>query len=252
MPVQLGTQRSYDRPISAINAPAIDPGETRKNNEASALIYRACLLCQSDRAYCAAISIPVRPDPPPANTLSLPVMTFSIPTLNDSRVTLREVIPADRETYLVYGGQADANWGFGGRKETARPKTPEQADRFLKGRPGRMRWAITVDGRFIGAVSFHDLEETHRRARLVIGIMRADDMNRGLGTEAVKLVLAHGFGETNLHRVDLRVLARNKRAMRAYEKCGFVHEGTERESAFVDGKWEDDVFMSVLEHEFNS
>ena len=133
-----------------------------------------------------------------------------------------------------------------------RPKTPEQADRFLKGRPGWMHWAITVDGRFIGSVSFHDIEETDWRARLAIGILRADEMNRSLGTEAMKLVLAHGFGEMNLHRIDLRVLTRNKRAIRAYEKCGFVHEGTERESAYVDGKWEDDVFMSVLEHEFKS
>jgi RimJ/RimL family protein N-acetyltransferase len=68
----------------------------------------------------------------------------------------------------------------------------------------------------------------------------------------MKLVLAHGFGEMNLHRIDLRVLARNGRAIRAYEKCGFVHEGVERESALIDGNWEDDVKMSVLEHEFRS
>ncbi len=77
-------------------------------------------------------------------------------------------------------------------------------------------------------------------------------MDRGFGTESMKLVIAHGFGEMDLHRIDLRVLARNKRAIRAYEKCGFVHEGTERESALIDGEWEDDVFMSVLEHEFKS
>jgi len=41
-------------------------------------------------------------------------------------VTLRAVIPADRETYLAYGGQAEANWGFGGGKDGVRPKTPEQ------------------------------------------------------------------------------------------------------------------------------
>lgn len=57
-------------------------------------------------------------------------MTFSIPTLNGSRVTLRAVIPADRETYLAYGGQAEANWGFGGGKDGVRPKTPGQSGRM--------------------------------------------------------------------------------------------------------------------------
>jgi RimJ/RimL family protein N-acetyltransferase len=46
------------------------------------------------------------------------------------------------------------------------------------------------------------------------------------------------------------VLAYNKRAIRAYEKCGFVIEGREREAAFVDGAWHDDVMMGLLDHEF--
>ena len=178
-------------------------------------------------------------------------MTTSVPTLKGERVTLRGVVPEDRDSYLANAGQAEATWGFGGGKDDIGSRTPEQADRWLEGRPGWLRWMITVEGgRRIGTVSFHDISEPDRRATLAIGIMSADDMDRGFGTEAMKLLLAHGFGEMNLHRVDLRVLARNRRAIRAYEKCGFVQEGIERHSALIDGKWEDDVIMSVLEHEF--
>jgi L-amino acid N-acyltransferase YncA len=35
-------------------------------------------------------------------------------------------------------------------------------------------------------------------------------------------------------------------SIRAYRKCGFVIEGTEREAAFVDGAWNDDVMMGIL------
>ena len=177
-------------------------------------------------------------------------MPFPIPTLVGARVTLREVIPEDRQSYLAHAGQAEAIWGFGGEMKDVGPKTPEQADRWLKGRPGWMRWVITVNGRHIGTVSLHDLVESDRRATLAVGIMSASDMNQGFCTEAMKLVLAHGFGEMKLHRIDLRVLARNKRAIRAYEKCRFVREGIQRHAAFIDGKWEDDLMMSVLEHEF--
>jgi RimJ/RimL family protein N-acetyltransferase len=75
-------------------------------------------------------------------------------------------------------------------------------------------------------------------------------MNHGYGTEAMKLVLAHGFDDMQLHRIELRVLARNKRAIRAYEKCGFVYEGTKREAALIDGEWFDDLMMAVLADEF--
>ena len=46
------------------------------------------------------------------------------------------------------------------------------------------------------------------------------------------------------------VVAYNTRALRAYAKCGFVIEGREREAAFVDGQWHDDVLMGILEPEF--
>jgi [ribosomal protein S5]-alanine N-acetyltransferase len=46
-------------------------------------------------------------------------------------------------------------------------------------------------------------------------------------------------------------LNNNKRAIKCYEKCGFIQEGVEREGAFIEGKYETDVFMSILDREYN-
>ncbi len=178
-------------------------------------------------------------------------MPFSIPTLESERLILRDRLPEDRQNYLETGGQAEAIWGYGGDVKDARPKTPEEADRWMEGRPGWMTWMIALhDGRRIGSVSFHDIVESDQKATLAIGFSSASDMNQGYGTEAIKLVLAHGFNSMKLHRIDLVVLSRNKRAIRAYEKCGFVHEGTKRDNALIEGKWEDDVIMGLLANEF--
>jgi RimJ/RimL family protein N-acetyltransferase len=48
------------------------------------------------------------------------------------------------------------------------------------------------------------------------------------------------------------VLAYNKRAIRAYEKCGFIVEGRERETAYVNGSWHDDIMMGLLDRDFSS
>jgi RimJ/RimL family protein N-acetyltransferase len=64
------------------------------------------------------------------------------------------------------------------------------------------------------------------------------------------LILDHAFHDLNLHRVGIRVLAYNTRAIRSYQRCGFLIEGREREAAFVNGQWHDDVIMGLLEHEF--
>jgi RimJ/RimL family protein N-acetyltransferase len=74
--------------------------------------------------------------------------------------------------------------------------------------------------------------------------------NRGYGTEAVRLVAKHGFNTLNLNRIFLHVFENNPRAIRAYEKAGFSHEGRKRQAEFKDGKYIDVLVMSMLRNEF--
>lgn len=87
---------------------------------------------------------------------------------------------------------------------------------------------------------------------MAIGIFDPQLLWKGLGSEAIRLLLRHAFQELRLHRIGIRVLAYNTRAIRAYEKCGFVIEGREREAAFVNGAWHDDVMMGLLETGFSA
>lgn len=73
-----------------------------------------------------------------------------------------------------------------------------------------------------------------------------------MGRELIKLVLSHAFGTMGLHRVDLRVLAFNERAIRCYRSCGFVEEGRERESARIGDVWHDDIIMGILAEEYQA
>ncbi|TCQ03315.1 acetyltransferase (GNAT) family protein [Rhizobium sp. PP-F2F-G36] len=85
---------------------------------------------------------------------------------------------------------------------------------------------------------------------MAIGIYDPTLLSKGLGSEAILLLIRYAFADLQLHRIGIRVLAYNQRAIRAYEKCGFVVEGREREAAFVNDAWHDDVMMGLLEHEF--
>jgi RimJ/RimL family protein N-acetyltransferase len=42
----------------------------------------------------------------------------------------------------------------------------------------------------------------------------------------------------------------NRRAIRAYEKCGLHHDGVLRHEAIVEGKYVDHLVMSILEDEY--
>ncbi len=111
-------------------------------------------------------------------------------------------------------------------------------------------WVVEHDGRLLGEARLDALDAHDRRARLAVGLYDPALIGMGLGREVVRLVLAHAFGPLGLHRVSLRVIDYNTRAIRCYRACGFVVEGRERDAARVGGSWHDDLMMGVLAHEF--
>ncbi|MBW3671884.1 MAG: GNAT family N-acetyltransferase, partial [Acidobacteria bacterium] len=88
-----------------------------------------------------------------------------------------------------------------------------------------------------------------RSAELQIRIGPPERRRQGLGTEALELLLGHAFDDLNLHRVQLHALATNTSAIAAYEKLGFVVEGSLRRAAYVDGAYVDIVVMGLLADE---
>ena len=49
----------------------------------------------------------------------------------------------------------------------------------------------------------------------------------------------------------LEVICQNERAIKAYEKAGFQHEGRKRQADFQEGRYVDMLLMSVLRPEWH-
>ncbi len=111
-------------------------------------------------------------------------------------------------------------------------------------------WVIEVAGQLIGEIKLHSVNAQDRRASMAIAIYDPEQLGKGFGSEAIRLLLHHAFTELDLHRIGIRVLAYNERAIKAYQKCGVIVEGRERETAFVDGVWHDDLMMGILSREW--
>ena len=177
-------------------------------------------------------------------------MERDLPPLTGRRVRLRRPVTADAEPRRQLGIDPEIVRMYGGTASGDGTMTADQAEQWVCSLLGQEHaWVIETD-RLIGSIRLHSLNKPDRRANLAIGIDDPSSLGQGLGPEAVTLVLDYAFGTLGLHRISLRVIAYNARAIRAYEKCGFVVEGREREAAWVDGRWHDDVLMGLLAHEF--
>ena len=181
---------------------------------------------------------------------SLPVPR---PTLQGSRVLLRQPRPSDKEERLKIGRSPELVKMYGGNYEHVSPLTQSGVEQwYARTSSDPLTWIIEAEGQCIGESRLHNLDKDNRSARYAVGIFNPAFWSRGFGTEATRLVLQYAFDELKLHRVDLRVLSYNERGIASFKKSGFVEEGRERDSALVAGEWQTDIRMSILEDEYRA
>ncbi|MGQ9479928.1 GNAT family N-acetyltransferase [Chloroflexus sp.] len=105
---------------------------------------------------------------------------------------------------------------------------PYQADRDDQVWTGATEtWAIELrSGTLIGRLSLREIDRQRRSARLGISLAQPY-VGQGFGGEALRLFLAYYFGSLGYRRMVLDVAAFNRRAVRCYQRLGFVGLGSE-------------------------
>ena len=121
-------------------------------------------------------------------------------------------------------------------------------------RHGSEIWHFVIcrvaDGRPVGALDLHEIDLVNGSAGVGIVIGDPADTNQGYGSDALRALIAFGFGELRLERIWLDVYAFNERARHVYERVGFVHEGTFRKGLYRDGRYHDVHRMAILREEW--
>ncbi len=103
--------------------------------------------------------------------------------------------------------------------------------------------------RHIGNVSLQQIDWVSRSAELAILIGERDAKGRGLGAEAVRLIVDHGFRRMNLNRIWLGVHCDNVPALAIYRKLGFKEEGRLLEHGMRHNEPHDVIVMGLLARE---
>jgi [ribosomal protein S5]-alanine N-acetyltransferase len=180
------------------------------------------------------------------------VLPANPPRLQGERLLLRPLEETDRQQRLALGRDPEFHRQVGG--DPARswlPLSHADVERwYTRHACDPLFWVIDSDSHLIGTAWLHSLNVPNRRASYAVGIFAPEHRGLGYGGEATHMVLGYAFGAIGLHRVELRVLDFNTRAIAMYERCGFVREGVEREAVLIGGTWHDELRMAVLEEEY--
>ena len=170
-------------------------------------------------------------------------------TLIPAGVTIRHVREEDAAALLELHLALDRETSFmllePGERSTDEDGVRGQI-RATLARPNQMVLIAEGAERLIGFLAI--LGGVYRRnrhnAHLVMGVLQevsGSGVGGALLSEGIRW--AEGAG---INRLELTVMAHNERAVRLYERMGFVREGIRRRALLVGGTWVDEYFMARL------
>jgi ribosomal-protein-serine acetyltransferase len=105
---------------------------------------------------------------------------------------------------------------------------------------------IFIEGAVAGVAGFHRIDHDNASASVGYWLARTWE-GRGLMSQAIAALLDYGFGELNLHRVELRAAPANERSRAVAARLGFTEEGLLREAErFGASDYRDLLVFSLL------
>lgn len=101
-------------------------------------------------------------------------------------------------------------------------------------------------GQSIGTVYLHNIDTHNRKAEYGIFIGEELYTNKGYGSRIAECIIHYAFHHMKLHKLYLRVLDDNYRAISCYEKAGFQKEGLLKDEVIIDGKYRNIFLMGII------
>lgn len=178
--------------------------------------------------------------------------TTITPLLEGERVRLTAEKP---ETLAKYSLRWNLNSEFGRLlgSDALWPYTLKATQKWFEEQSDMMiHFGIRLkeDDRLIGFLELDGIAWQHGDTFVGLGLGEPEFWGRGYGSEALNLGLAFAFLELGLQRVTLGVFEYNSRAIRAYEKLGFQHEGRLRGFLLREGRRWDMLMMAIFRDEW--
>lgn len=108
-----------------------------------------------------------------------------------------------------------------------------------------------ADDRIVGATRFAAFDPAHKRAEIGWTWLQAAARRSPVNTECKRLLLAYGFEQLGLNRIEFKTDSRNAASRAALVRIGATEEGTFRNHMLMpDGSIRHSVWFSIIREEW--
>lgn len=177
-------------------------------------------------------------------------MNLAAQTLHFGRYQLRPLETADARDLLILFSDPQVTAYMDIEPLTRLAQAQEIVDwaQELAGSGRGLRWAIRRqgEGRLIGTCGFNALELGRgRRGEIAYDLARRE-WGRGVMSAILPEVIAFGFEQLGLRRLEAMVTVGNSRSSKLLERHGFVSEGQLRDHGYWKGRFWDQIVYGRL------
>ena len=175
--------------------------------------------------------------------------------LETPRLLLRRIAAADLEDVYDYAHDPRTSeyllWSPHETRFFTRNYLQYLGKAYAKGDFHDFAVVLKESGKMIGTAGYTTIDEKHRRAEIGY-VLHPDFWGKGIAAEAAEALLAFGFREMRLHRIEAHYMVENTRSRRVMEKCGMHFEGVLQGSMFVKGEYRDIGICAILREEYDA
>ncbi|RZJ30578.1 MAG: diaminopimelate epimerase [Flavobacterium sp.] len=115
----------------------------------------------------------------------------------------------------------------------------------------QLRLAICRNKEFraVGLIDLFDFDPRNRRAGIGIMIKDKDQRGKGVGSEALALLIGYSFHQLNLHQIYANIDTGNEASISLFTKFGFNKIGTKKDWNIAGGKFKDESLFQLINHQ---
>jgi len=111
----------------------------------------------------------------------------------------------------------------------------------------QLRLAISdFEEHLLGFIDLFDFNPRHMRAGIGIIVLQEANRNKGIGTEALDLMINYTFNHLNLHQLYANISVENKPSIKLFSNLGFKKIGIKKDWNHFDGVYSDEILYQLI------
>ena len=172
-----------------------------------------------------------------------------LPTLETERLILRPLRMQDAQDLYAYASDPAVSrhvlWDTHKSLSESRGFLRSAIRQYRRGLPGSFAIELKASGRMIGTIGFMWVNVDSKSAEVGYSLNR-EYWNQGIMTEALNAVIAFGFDELHLNRIEAQHETDNPASGQVMLHAGMQYEGTLRQRLMNKGRLVDVKLYSIL------